>query len=769
MDVTKFIAHQISRQFPAIYREDGPELVEFVRMYYSFLEKDVTGYYLTGYTYEPSTSEKTFFSTRYDTYGEASAQLQSLQTNSDYKDLKITNVKPQTTFHNRRMFEYGDIDNTLENMLGFYKNKYLDGLPFGDIDVRFIVKHILDYYRRKGSKEGLELFFRLFYNENVGVYYPSQNILKPSASKWKASQYVELYPQDIEILRNAKRLPIYGSVSGATAVIDRVVYTIAGNTLFPVVYLSSVNGSFTSFDNLIHNGTSLGAVRGSLSSVLIDEDDYRLGISNNNVGDIVDITSSTGFAATGRVSSISTDISGEITFVINDGGFGYSSVSTDIMLSDQTLFINDTSISFNFQETIYQPSNGARGSVVGQRLTSTDTMSIGVMLLSTNTFTTGSTIATLDRPVNISVDLQFAGPQNSSASADIGDNLSNTQTISIIIDRIEDFLNVPLDSLDYSSVPPALTAMTGGSPISINTSLSDAFVFQTLTIGTIAGLKNVNPGSDYVNDVFVLARDNIISRFKLSTQIINFNPLTGSGVEVGNIIVQNDPDVDTTNLNIRGIVKSRFGDYLEVMQLSFKGFDEASNIFVEGSTSPIEIYSVERNPNSLPLGLNASIDGLVETSIGKVKEVEVIDSGFGFIDDAVVYIKNATKIQDVKMRLESALNNPNATQQQITQLQDELVYWSDKIIAQGTGSALSQGKSAGAWESKTSHLNSKQVLQDSFFYQDFSYQVTSRLNPPLYAATMRDLAHVAGTKAFYKFGISEEINIEIDVSSDIVI
>ena len=121
MDVTKHIAHQINRQFPAIYHEDGPELVEFVRAYYDFLEKDITGYYVTGYTHDPQTSDRTYFSTKYDTHSEALNRLQILQMDTSYKDLKITDVNPQTTFHNRRMFDYGDIDNTLENMLGFYK------------------------------------------------------------------------------------------------------------------------------------------------------------------------------------------------------------------------------------------------------------------------------------------------------------------------------------------------------------------------------------------------------------------------------------------------------------------------------------------------------------------------------------------------------------------------------------------------------------------------------------------------------------------------
>lgn len=773
MDVTKYISHQIQSQFPAIYQQDGPELVEFVRTYYDFLEKDVTGYYLTGYTFN-SQSEKSYFSTRYDTYNQAAQALESLQSNTDYKELKITNVVPQTTFHNRRMFDYGDIDSTLENMLLFYKNKYLNDLPLINTDTRFIVKHILDFYRRKGSREGLELFFRLFYSENSTVYYPSQDILKPSASRWKSSIYVELFPQDVDILKDAQRLPVTGSVSGATAVIDRTNYIIVGNTFVPVVYLSNTKGKFVAYDSLINNGQSYGLVRGSLDTVTFSESDVRLNSSNNNVGDIVSIFSDTGYAAKGRVSRVSSDLSGIITFVIEDGGFGYTTTNTDIIVSDQTLFINDTVNRYIPLETVHQPSNGATGVIIGQRDLSSETTSIGVLLSSSNTFTVGAEITTVNRDINITGEIQFASLRNDSAYAEIGDDLTNVQTISIIVDIIGDFLNVPLNSTNYSDMPPALNRMTGNAPfgtpaITITTPINEAFIPQTLQIGTINSLKNVDPGSDYVNDTFVLARDNVISRFNLANQVINFNPLTGGGVEIGDIVVQNDPTIDNTNLGIRGVVKSRVGDYIEVMQLTFKGFTSANSIFIEGTTDPIEVYSVERNYNTLPLGFNADIDGFVTTAIGKIEAVEVIDSGFGFVDQTRVSMTNDTKAQTARMSLEAALRNPNATQQIIQQLEDELTFHENAVVARGTGGALSQGRSAGVWESKTSHLNSKQVLQDSFFYQDFSYQVTTRLNPSTYANTLKNLAHVAGTKAFYKFGLEEEINTTVSVDGEIIL
>ncbi len=42
MAIDKLISFHIERQFPAIYREDGQELVQFVKEYYKFLETNTS-------------------------------------------------------------------------------------------------------------------------------------------------------------------------------------------------------------------------------------------------------------------------------------------------------------------------------------------------------------------------------------------------------------------------------------------------------------------------------------------------------------------------------------------------------------------------------------------------------------------------------------------------------------------------------------------------------------------------------------------------------
>ena len=53
-----------------------------------------------------------------------------------------------------------------------------------EIDRKFLYKNIKNIYESKGSKRSILAFFRLLYNEEVEVYYPSANILRASDGQW---------------------------------------------------------------------------------------------------------------------------------------------------------------------------------------------------------------------------------------------------------------------------------------------------------------------------------------------------------------------------------------------------------------------------------------------------------------------------------------------------------------------------------------------------------------------------------------------------------
>ncbi len=731
MLIDKLISYHIDKQFPSLFREEGQEFVQFMKSYYEFLETDIEGWYVSGYKMnglEGLYSSNENFSVKYSSKQEALTVYNSLLSNLDIKDLSLTYVKNQSIFHNKRLFEYNDIDNTISELVLFFKNKFLNDFPFEGDSTRFVIKHILDFYRRKGSKEGLELFFKLFYNSTVNVYYPSIDIIKPSSSIWKVGKYLELYPvEDITFLKALDKTIINGSISGAYATVDKINFAIIDNTIIPILFLSGIKGEFVKNDDILNSGTFYGKVKGSLRSITFIESETTL-FSNNSIGDVVELYSSTGNGSQGKIKNISTSEFGGLSFNINDGGFGYTTTNTDIIISNQILFIDNPDLDYTLLENVKQANTGAMGFVVGQTTTS-----LGLKVYSSNGFNIGL-LSTVDRDVNANNTILFTTGLKTTnlASAKVG-SISEVEAISVITDNLSDFLLVPLNANNYS-LSPALTMMSGNYPsglpaINANTVLSSAFLVKTLNIGKINTLSNIDPGDQYDSDVFALARENSIYKFEKRNKLIEYDPLTGT-VNKNDIISQNS---GVANTRIKGIVIDKLGSILTVSPLSFAEFSYTTNnnIIIDSSNTIITIRSVQTDYSSKPMGLNAIIKANAEYNKGKITEIEILDSGLGYFENDLIYIKNISKSNNM-------------------------------IAGVGTTVLGGVGITEGKWETKTSILNNK-IIQDSNYYQDYSYEISTSLSPKIYAETQKNLAHTAGTKIFYKYELIDTIIVDANV------
>ena len=418
MSVTeKNIAFKIAQQFPALYRENGPELVKLVEEYYRF---------------------------------------QETQPN-------------QSVYNARRMFEYRDIANTLSSMIVFFQKKFLADLPLlDDATVRFVVKNILDLYRRKGTEAGILLFFRMFYSEDVEIRYPSQYMLKPSDSKWKTGTYLQLftnnnlfYASDNITYYTYKDLisqNIYGSISKAKAVVDKINFLLVNKTIIPVLYITEVKGSFTKFDDIICriNGEdiSFGVLNGSASSLEVDLD-YG-GTTGNKIGDILNIVSPTGRNGKAIVTNTEDEFTGTVNYRVLDGGFGYTVENTKLLVSNQVVILDNADFKFNLLETLRDSANN-EGIVIGQ-----NSVAVGVRMNAGESFNISRPIATVDRASNFTLTgVLGVAPKNDSspgplfpegspgdANTDvIVETLNNIETVSLITDPIQPFLNEAIDPI----------------------------------------------------------------------------------------------------------------------------------------------------------------------------------------------------------------------------------------------------------------------------------------------------------------------------------
>lgn len=308
--IEKKISNLIEKQFPAYYRENGPVLVSFIVEYYKWLESN-----------------------------------------------------GQTLYHTRRILDYKDIDETVDQFIIYFKNKFLPDIQFNtETNIKQIIKNSLDLYRAKGTERGIDLLFRLVFGVGAEVYYPSTDLMRLSDGKWKRPVYLEVSLNENNYRFYNKQ--IRGTKTGATAFVEKVVRRTVAGRLIDLLYISAVNGNFETEEVLDVVGDVIIEnekikVIGSLSDILIDLNGVGFGY---NVGDILNIYSDKGRQAKGRITSVS-NITGLVTFDIINGGYGYNG-NAEVIVSEKVLSLSNVHINsnnitntyFKLFETLVQPT-----------------------------------------------------------------------------------------------------------------------------------------------------------------------------------------------------------------------------------------------------------------------------------------------------------------------------------------------------------------------------------------------------------------------------
>lgn len=268
MAIDKWISPYIASQFPRLYREEGPAFIQFVKMYYEWMEQSG------------------------NTLGEA-----------------------------KRLPEYRDIDTTLEDFLSHFKNKYMSGLPEDALgDKRTLQKHIKEIYSSKGTAQGLELLFRLLYNETSEIYLPGDDILRPSDGVWVQPVYLEVSVNPYNVLLIGET--ITGRESQATAIVEDFQTRYINKRQINLLFLSNVRGDFKTneiiLSNVIEDPLQSPTVIGSMVDVLVNESGFGF-----KVGDVLEISEGSGMLGKAVVSSVSPR-NGAVSFTIQNGGSGYA-------------------------------------------------------------------------------------------------------------------------------------------------------------------------------------------------------------------------------------------------------------------------------------------------------------------------------------------------------------------------------------------------------------------------------------------------------------
>ena len=321
------ISSFIEDKFPEFVRTDHPQFVEFLRLYYQFMESAkitmssvqaadnlllenaltenfllnedgskiytedstygafIKGESVTGVTSgatsvilaEDNTNSVLYVEqNRFFQVGEAivGSTTSARGIISKYQGNPVQNIQ--------QLLEYVNIDKTISDFLDQFRDTYLTAIPntlASGISKRNLVKNIRDLYRAKGTRKGHELFFRLLFAETPEIFYPTDNLLKISAGDWTSDTIIRVVATAGNPTNLTGQIITQDADNGlgadeATAVVESVLSTQEGETTVYqlLLNLDTIDGTFVSGATIsaIDNTDADQAITGIVQSIITE-------------------------------------------------------------------------------------------------------------------------------------------------------------------------------------------------------------------------------------------------------------------------------------------------------------------------------------------------------------------------------------------------------------------------------------------------------------------------------------------------------------------
>jgi hypothetical protein len=722
--IEKFISPFIDQQFPDFYRSEGPNFVAFTKAYYEWLE----------------TSD---------------------------------NVLNRS----RSLLEYADIDRTEAEFLKYFRRTYIDSIPDSiAADKRLLIKHILDLYRSKGTKRAHELLFRLLFNEDIEVYIPGDFILRPSDGDWYKSEYIETtFHPNLDKLAGRT---ITNSQQTTTAVVENVYKKIINGESVNVIFLSQIRGIFKYGEKILCSGLitidDAPIVIGSLTAIPVENGGFGF-----EVGEILDVIGG-GTEGKARVASTRNE-TGKVVFKLLNGGSGYALDAVVTVATTLNLRLENSTGIFISNTTAVVPNTSANGTVV---FANSSYLTL-INFSNTSNFVIGDSIT--DGSSNATI-IELIGGGGSSANFEIG-SIVNKELVVLNSDDIQDYISTTIETQVEITTGVQSAPFTPGNFVqsSANAVVLDVTYLSanTITVGeslsnTSLGVANLNVYISDGNLIFVTGPDTNLTNANLVSGIILTSNTTSSIITINNIpyketvtgnavVFSTNSTSITANIGVNHIYfvpgasvfetstpatnativsQSSLTDWAfpartptfltnlespldETLVLSIKEVGTVATLTNinpgEGYSSPPYITVIQ--PDIVRLnesdgfggikGNNVIIDGRVSSEQGIVTAVEVFNSGFGYVPNETVFLRRQGSTEGVTVRGVSVVEN--------------------------------DGRGEGSWRDNKSFISDIIKIQDSDYYQIYSYEIVANRMLDTYRTLVTDLVHPSGYKLFGRY------------------
>jgi len=281
----------VERQLPDFVRSEHPKFVTFLKKYYEWLEQN-----------------------------------------------------EQINYEVDRLKESIDIDTANSYYLNLLKRDLLPYFPEDILaDKNLFLKLVNNFYKANGTPDSLKFLFKALYNDDIDIYYPKEDILRTSDGKWVLPLALRIDTTDSNIF-NIEKTIITGSISKATAVVEKVVQSVDRQLgiKYTEIYISNISRLFSTGETITSTYTDKitglpvtvsGRLVGALSEIKIDPLNrglYYTGYDpavSSYPGDPVSIVGGLNKSSTnpiGALAYVGKTTNGAITDVVTlNGGFGF--------------------------------------------------------------------------------------------------------------------------------------------------------------------------------------------------------------------------------------------------------------------------------------------------------------------------------------------------------------------------------------------------------------------------------------------------------------
>lgn len=680
---------------------------------------------------------------------------------SYFKFLEDNSSNSAAVYGIRTLNQNFQVDNAPDEFLQYFQDSFLPNFPQQyALDVRKLLKVATKFYQTKGSQNSIEFLFRVLYNLEAQVFYPSQNILRASGGKWQLPQAIKLTVSAQDATFNVAALQGRfgtGTESNTTCVIESV-YEYIDETLNQQVielYLSSVSGSFTPGESIsINLGTNsngsanlfIQEIIGSLSSITVDPLNQGIGYvgeqfyANGSIkynGDPVSIIggydTANGIEAVAYVQNVS---QGSVQSVsVDDGGYGF-------ILNPNTVV------------TVINGEGDVTGTGANVIVNGVDSGNQEYFLLNTDSIKYKANVA-----LNVA-NYAFANIASANIDTIIGDALSfaNIAVAPLsslsVVSGGSGYTQIPTLSLrsifntDYSL---DLWEAYLAAPTKANYNTYITNVGSVKDLGRIAGIKILSGGANYTNVTDVIVVDSEIGMdanldFVTDdngsiTQVIINSGGVGYSSPKPNLLVVNSANY-SVNSNGTGAVFQAYGDSNgDVLSLSVSQIGQILSIRMENNG-----FDYTSTPNISLRNEDVTITPLSNSEF--YYQGDLVYQGANANSSTFLAYVDGYDRANAILRLYNYTGTINLTSDLIgTNINSTPI--SVEIYGNGKARANAQFfggliKYPGFWLGTSGFLSSDQYLQSDTLYQNYSYLVSVERNLSDYYTTLKKIVHPSG-------------------------